>query len=207
VPNQQGYEDFHVQPGRWYSIEIMLKPNAMGRSFGGHVSAWIDGVLMIDYDDVSVRHANGATPLTRAWFTSYYGGGGQTTHPDQYVLYDDIVVAKSYIGPTGGSVAIDGGAEGGAPDAGPRPDGGKRDGGADAGRDDGASPSNDGNAPPRVDASQPPSSPPASPSDEGCTVSTAGSGFEGTIALPTMVAGVLLRRRTKRRGESVRARG
>jgi len=97
-PNQPGFENFRLQTGKWYTIEVMVKPNPMGQSFGGHLSAWIDDQLVIDYDNVSVRHANGATPLTKVWFNSYYGGGGQTTHPEQYVLFDDIVVSKNRIG-------------------------------------------------------------------------------------------------------------
>ena len=50
---------------------------------------------MDHYDHVSVRKANDHRPYDGIWLSSYFGGGGQSTHPEQYVLYDDIIVSKN----------------------------------------------------------------------------------------------------------------
>jgi hypothetical protein len=91
--------NFRIKGGTWYAVEMMVTPNPVGQSFGGQLRMWINGNLIADYSDVSVRHASTSEPLARVNLSTYFGGGGQSTHPDQYVLYDNIVVGKSYIGP------------------------------------------------------------------------------------------------------------
>ncbi|NLO79435.1 MAG: hypothetical protein GX093_03845 [Xanthomonadaceae bacterium] len=98
-PNQPGTEDFRIVGGRWYEIEMRVTPNPRGQAFGGRLQFWIDGKLMADYtDNVSVRKANDPNSFDGVWLSTYFGGGGQSTHPEQYVLYDDIIVSRARIG-------------------------------------------------------------------------------------------------------------
>lgn len=104
--------DVTIDSGKWYTFEFMVRPNLSGQSFGGHISAWVDDQLVIDYDNVSVRKSTITSPLKTVWLTTYFGGGGQSTHPEQYVLYDNLVISKSRIGtgsvPTSFKVAPNG---------------------------------------------------------------------------------------------------
>lgn len=98
-PNQAGAENFRIVGGKWYEIEMRITPNPQGQAFGGRVQYWINGQLLADYsDNVSVRKANDPNAFDGVWLSSYFGGGGQTAHPEQYVLYDDIVVSRQRIG-------------------------------------------------------------------------------------------------------------
>ena len=98
-PNQPGTENFRITGGKWYEIEMRITPNPQGQSTGGRVQFWIDGKLMADHsDNVSVRKANEKDVFDGVWLSSYFGGGGQTNHPDQYVIYDDIIASKQRIG-------------------------------------------------------------------------------------------------------------
>ena len=78
---------------RWYCYELMVKANTPGRR-DGRAAFWIDGKLMADFQNLRMRdintlkidtvhlalHAKTCPRLTRKW-------------------YDNLVVAKSYIGP------------------------------------------------------------------------------------------------------------
>ncbi|NLO79222.1 MAG: hypothetical protein GX093_02750 [Xanthomonadaceae bacterium] len=95
-PNQPGGEELRIVGGRWYEFEIRVTPNPIGQPTGARLQAWVDGKLIMDhYDHVSVRKANDHRPYDGIWLSSYFGGGGQSTHPEQYVLYDDIIVSKN----------------------------------------------------------------------------------------------------------------
>src|SRR5690625_4359871 len=98
-PNQSDAEDFRIVGGKWYEIEMRITPNPQGQAFGGRVQYWINGKLLADYsDNVSVRKANDPNAFDGVWLSSYFGGGGQAEHPEQYVLYDDIIVSRQRIG-------------------------------------------------------------------------------------------------------------
>jgi hypothetical protein len=102
LANQPGTGNFRIQGGKWYEIEMRVTPNPQGQSFGGRVQFWIDGKLLADYsDNVSIRHAGDTDVFDGVWLSSYFGGGGQSTHPEQYVVYDDIVVSRARIGGAG----------------------------------------------------------------------------------------------------------
>jgi hypothetical protein len=106
-PNQSGSENFRITGGKWYEIEMRVTPNPQGQKFGGRLQFWIDGKLLADYsDNVSIRKANDTDVFDGVWLSTYFGGGGQSTHPEQYVIYDDIVVSREKIGSgSGGSGA------------------------------------------------------------------------------------------------------
>ena len=204
-PNQPGYENFRIDSGRWYSVEFMVKPNPSGSPFGGHISAWIDGNKVIDYDNVSVRHTNVTEPLYMVWIASYFGGGGSPIHPDEYVLYDDIVVSKSYIGPNGVAPITDAGTDASVPtfDAGSHSDAGST---SDAGRlpDAGLGADGASTGGPVTDASsKPPVNPlapaePASDEGNGCSMARSASRGHAPFYAITTLALFLLRRYRRR---------
>ena len=86
----------YLDSGRWYAVELMVKPNTPGVK-DGVIKLWIDGVLYMHHTGQSVR-GNLSTPINHAWLTSYFGGQ-PTAHPTQWVWYDNIVVSTSYVGP------------------------------------------------------------------------------------------------------------
>lgn len=100
--NQPDTNSFRVKGGQWYSVELRVTPNPSGQPFGGRIQFWIDGVLLADYQNVSIRKTGETDPFNAVWVSSYFGGGPQDTHPDQYVIYDNIVVSTSPIGTISG---------------------------------------------------------------------------------------------------------
>jgi hypothetical protein len=96
------YPDFKPMPnwlperGRWYCYELMVKANTPGKN-DGEVKYWIDGNLVSDFPNLNMRsiaslqiddavlvlHAIHSEQVNKEW-------------------YDNVVVAKSYIGPMAG---------------------------------------------------------------------------------------------------------
>lgn len=94
-PNLQ--PGFRVVGGQWYEFEVAVTPNPSGQQFGGRLQMWVDGQKIADWQDVSIRLSS----VTQAWSGIYltsYHGGPDAPHPDQYVLYDDIIVSTNPIG-------------------------------------------------------------------------------------------------------------
>jgi len=87
-------QNFIPETGRWYSYEFMVKANTP-KQRNGRIAAWIDGTLIFDFQNVRIRDIstlkigqiqleldaqNSKVRANRKW-------------------YDNLVVAKSYIGP------------------------------------------------------------------------------------------------------------
>jgi len=84
---------FSIELGRWYCYEFMLKANTPGER-DGRITAWVDGEVILDFGNMRFRDTDelkidlvgfsfgcASNPVaTKAWF-------------------DNIVIAKSYIGP------------------------------------------------------------------------------------------------------------
>ena len=103
-PNQ--YPDFKAMPnwqperGKWYCIESMVKANTIGKR-DGEAAFWVNGVLKARFpdlflrsidtlkiDDVELRqHALHSERVNKKW-------------------YDNVVIAKQYIGPMSAASAI-----------------------------------------------------------------------------------------------------
>jgi hypothetical protein len=94
-----------IKKGRWYSIEQYVKMNTtdgnnLQGSSGNHdgiVRGWVDGRLVFERKGIRFTDMD-YIKIQTADFGLYYGGFGNTPH-DQHIAIDDIVVAKSYIGP------------------------------------------------------------------------------------------------------------
>jgi hypothetical protein len=85
--------------GRWYSFELMLQANTPG-SRDGRVAFWVDGSLAGDFPNIRFRTVDDLR-INQVIITTYVS----ELSANQTVWYDDIVVARSYIGPmvpTGG---------------------------------------------------------------------------------------------------------
>lgn len=85
-----------IEPGRWVSIEQHLKLNAPGRE-DGRLRVWIDGRLVQDLDGLRLRDAPDIH-IQEVWMDIYHGGTTAASSELQAYI-DQIVVARSYIGP------------------------------------------------------------------------------------------------------------
>jgi MYXO-CTERM domain-containing protein len=189
-------DDFVPRPnvtperGRWYSFEVMLKANTPG-SRDGRVAFWVDGALAGDFPNLRFRSVD-ELRINQVIITTYVSELGD----NQTVWYDDIVAARSYIGPmvpAGGPEPDDGAPDDvtephdPAPDAvtepvDSEPDGSTGDAGHDiAGDDDGDGPAGDG---------------------EGCGCSLAGNGEAPSLSLALLLAAAFISigRRRRRDG-------
>ncbi len=82
---------------RWISAEFMLKHNTPGRP-DGEQAFWIDGVLLGHWKGINWRTTDQlkANALTlESYFTDRW-----TKNPTNVVSFDNVVIARRYIGPT-----------------------------------------------------------------------------------------------------------
>lgn len=85
----------HTAPlDRWHAVELMVKANTPGQA-DGRIAFWVDGVLIADYPSVRLREV--ATLGIDKVSLSFHING--TTPRENFKWYDNVVVARSYIGP------------------------------------------------------------------------------------------------------------
>ncbi len=85
--------------GVWHSYEVMVKANTPGQR-DGRIALWYDGKLIADFMNLRLRDT---TDLKIDKFTIDLHVNGRTSAPTKK-WYDNVVAAKSYIGPvTSGS--------------------------------------------------------------------------------------------------------
>jgi hypothetical protein len=89
------------QLGRWYSYEVMVKANTPGQR-DGRITLWLDGAIIADFPNMRLRDTTDLK-IDRVGI-SLHGNGGILATSKKW--YDNVVVAKSYIGPmsSGGAV-------------------------------------------------------------------------------------------------------
>ncbi len=88
------------QLGRWYAYEVMVKANTPGQR-DGRIALWLDGALIADFPNLRLRDTVDLK-IDRVGI-SLHGNGGILATSRKW--YDNVVVAKSYIGPmSSGSV-------------------------------------------------------------------------------------------------------
>jgi hypothetical protein len=86
--------DIIPELGRWYCYEYMLHANTPGKR-DGRIAIWLDGKLVADFENLRFRDI--ATLTIDRFGLSFHiksNPNGQTRK-----WYDDVVAAKSYIGP------------------------------------------------------------------------------------------------------------
>jgi Polysaccharide lyase 14 len=84
---------FAPQPGRWYCLEIMLKPNTPGKA-DGEQALWVDGKLIGHWTGLHLRDTENLK-INGFWLQLAVAEDS----PPTVMWCDDVVVAKSYIGP------------------------------------------------------------------------------------------------------------
>ncbi len=83
---------------RWICVEFMLKQNTPGQP-DGEQAFWIDGQLQGHWTGLNWRKTDGlkANALTvESYFTDRW-----TKHAVNVVFFDNVVIARSYVGPAG----------------------------------------------------------------------------------------------------------
>lgn len=96
------YGDLWIWPGallarnRWYSIEQYVRMNRPGVS-DGNMRVWVDGRLVMDRTKMRLRNVD-RLHIETVWLNAYHGGAEVSPH-DQHLYIDNVVVARSYIGP------------------------------------------------------------------------------------------------------------
>ena len=83
--------------GRWICVEFMLKQNTANLA-DGEQAFWIDGALMGHWKGINWRKSEQlkANALTlESYITDRW-----TKNPTNVVFFDNVVIARSYIGPT-----------------------------------------------------------------------------------------------------------
>jgi MYXO-CTERM domain-containing protein len=186
-----GY-DAQITEGRWYSVEEYVRVNSAPHVADGVLRAWVNGRLAFDKTDVLLRNSLDLH-VGEVWYNIYHGGRLSAPH-DMYFWVDNIVVARSYIGPMGG-----------VPDAPPLLSDGEigpaptRDGGTVPVDEDGGIDSIDG-APGRADGGLAPDAAarPSPPISAGCGCSATSRGELGG-AWAALIGLVALHRRARRR--------
>src|SRR5690606_7803773 len=100
-PNFVSRPDVIPELGRWYSYELMVKANTPGQR-DGRIAMWLDGKLIADFPNLRLRET---TTLKIDQFTL-------DLHVRQNTLgiarkyYDNVVAARSYIGPMSTGTAV-----------------------------------------------------------------------------------------------------
>ena len=79
---------------QWYAYELMVKANTPGKN-DGRIAAWVDGKLAMDFPNLRLRDVASLT-IDRFALCFHIGSNpnGQSKK-----WYDNVVAAKSYIGP------------------------------------------------------------------------------------------------------------
>ena len=85
------------QTDRWYCYELMVKANTPGKR-DGRVAIWIDGNLSADFQNLRMRDTT-ALKIDRMMLGLH---AQSNTNGADRKWYDNLVVAKSYIGPMAG---------------------------------------------------------------------------------------------------------
>jgi len=88
-----------LQRNRWYCIEQHVRLNTPGQA-DGVFRAWVDGRKVIDRAGIEYRYGN-TLRIQEIWLNVYHGGIDPAPH-DMHLYIDDVVVARSYIGPMPG---------------------------------------------------------------------------------------------------------
>ncbi|MCP4782979.1 MAG: DNRLRE domain-containing protein [Fuerstiella sp.] len=86
----------YLETNRWYAIEQYCRLNTPHEK-NGVLRAWVDGYLAFEKTDVRFRLTD-ELRIEQVWMNFYHGGTIPSPH-DQHVFIDNVVIAKSYIGP------------------------------------------------------------------------------------------------------------
>ena len=98
--HQDQYPDFKVMPnwqaprGEWFCYELMVKANTIGKN-DGEVAFWVDGKLTGRFPNLFLRSLD-SIKIDHVRLVLH---AVNNRYRVQYKWYDNVVIAKSYIGP------------------------------------------------------------------------------------------------------------
>jgi hypothetical protein len=99
---KSNYGDHWIWPGavlqrnRWYCIEQQVRLNRPNAA-DGLFRVWVDGRLAMERQNVRLRTVE-QLRIETVWLNVYHGGTDPSPY-DQHLYFDNIVVARRYIGP------------------------------------------------------------------------------------------------------------
>ena len=79
---------------RWYCHELMVKANTPGER-DGRISMWVDGELVADFGNLRLRDVD-TLKINRVSLSLHIGSN---TRSETWKWFDNVVVARAYIGP------------------------------------------------------------------------------------------------------------
>jgi len=85
-----------LDKNRWYSIEQRVKLNDPGKP-NGILQTWVDGRQAVYVDNMMYRKTD-KLMIERLWMDVYHGGTGRPKQ-DIHLYIDNVVIARTYIGP------------------------------------------------------------------------------------------------------------
>jgi hypothetical protein len=97
-----------IEPGRWYCVEAMLKANSAPEAADGEQAFWIDGRKVGEFKGFRWRSSD-KLKVNTFWLLYYIteqsAKQNNDTDPDRMyeVWFDDIVLAREYVGPVQGT--------------------------------------------------------------------------------------------------------
>lgn len=89
-------EQPNIPRGKWICVEFMLKHNTPGKD-DGEQAYWIDGELRGHWEGINWRKTTGLR--TNAFTLESYVTDLWTKNEVNIVYFDNVVIAKQYIGP------------------------------------------------------------------------------------------------------------
>jgi hypothetical protein len=99
---QGTYGDIWQWPGallernQWYSIEQYIRLNQPDKN-NGIFRVWLDGRLLFEKTNLRLRTAD-KLHIEWVWLNVYHGGA-EVSLQDMHLYFDNVVVARSYVGP------------------------------------------------------------------------------------------------------------
>lgn len=90
--------NFTPEVNRWYSYELMVKANTPGLR-DGRIAVWIDGKLIADFPNLRLRDTTNLK-IDQVELGLHVKSN---TIRQNLKWYDDVVIARSYIGPKAGT--------------------------------------------------------------------------------------------------------
>ena len=92
-PDFKAMPNFLPQRNKWYCYELMVRTNTPGQR-NGEVKYWINGKLVGDFPDLNMRSIN-TLKIDKASIGLHAGHSKRVNKK----WYDNVVIAKQYIGP------------------------------------------------------------------------------------------------------------
>jgi hypothetical protein len=96
-----------LERGQWYTVEAYARMNTITGSSGnndGILRGWVDGEPAYEKTDLRFRDVDNLK-IERIWFNIYVGGSW-TAPQDMEVYFDNVVIARNYIGPMSSEPSI-----------------------------------------------------------------------------------------------------